>query len=863
MKARKSLSQLSFSLALAALLTIPATALPRGLLRDELEGALRRWIVRDRQGVVYLLSPQRNQGRTTGFSLQVSKIPYPRSLDNFHDPLLLNSPLQTDDPLFSAGMTLDHDGKLHLVWSTRSGLSGYAILGLESLENRRTVVWHDPGTGDRGAFTLASDSSRVGDIATAADGSVWFTWTHTRSDHDVSLYLGCVKERELVSQEIASGYGLFPPSLMLEGKGRFYLGWHDVLEKAYYATGILSELEEAGQTRVYPLQGRAFQPILVEAQSRLLVVYEDTYSHLATILPHEATPRPIPLTRSRPRFAWHTFHSPQMTLDRYGIPWLFFVDNARQHVFRTRWLGQDWGPIHSTAKLTWNSPRMEDNHLPIDRLAVETSTDKELPGIGILLAQGPQQTFQSIPVPSLKASPGKKVLFLDLTEIQTLNNLRLSLNQAEKYANNPIIEAGGVDAPDADGAGNFVRVLKEDGVYRMWYSTLRRDRSRPWWEWYQVGYAEGRDGYLFQKKKMLQNTPYVPMVLKDTYEQDPRRRYKLLRFPTHGSRAQAARAGRYDPWQETNTGTLLVSGDGIKWTPEPSIMLFPGGRPFSLMPQSVLYDPDDANPDKRYKAYGFSALNLARRGGGYAYSADAVHWTSHPKNPLLDPFARAIPVVRGGKVEQIHDWVVWKDGDYYLSLYQYQHNGQELDLELAFSRDGENFVFVEPGRKVVPSAPVGNWDCGQIAPSLPLVDENEIKVYYGAICGEDQPKEIRAGGVALLRLDGFTHLQLQEDRSAGSFTTIPVQPAGANYLSINAESGEDGHLQAELLDAATGDPMPGFGRVDVVGFRGDSTSHRVTWRGDRKLSDLDAPFQVRFYLTGSNSFPRIYSFSFQ
>ena len=123
------------------------------------------------------------------------------------------------------------------------------------------------------------------------------------------------------------------------------------------------------------------------------------------------------------------------------------------------------------------------------------------------------------------------------------------------------------------------------------------------------------------------------------------------------------------------------------------------------MPQSVLYDPEERDPDKRYKAYGFSALNLARRGGGYAYSPDAYHWTAHPDNPMLDPFARAIPVVRGGKVEQIHDWVVWKDGDYYLSLYQYQHNGRELDLELAFSRDGENFVFVDPGQKVVAVRP--------------------------------------------------------------------------------------------------------------------------------------------------------------
>ena len=276
------------------------------------------------------------------------------------------------------------------------------------------------------------------------------------------------------------------------------------------------------------------------------------------------------------------------------------------------------------------------------------------------------------------------------------------------------------------------------------------------------------DGYHFRKKELVRNTPYVPMVLKDANARNPNRRYKLLKFPTHGSRAQEARAGRYNPWQETNAGTLSVSRDGIDWIPEPAIMFFPGGRPFSLMPQSVLYDPEERDPDKRYKAYGFSALNLARRGGGYAYSPDAYHWTAHPDNPMLDPFARAIPVVRGGKVEQIHDWVVWKDGDYYLSLYQYQHNGRELDLELAFSRDGENFVFVDPGQKVVPSGPAEELGLrpyrslsapgGRTARSRSTTEPSAARA---------QPGERRSGGVAVLRLDGYTRLE-PEDPGKGA-----------------------------------------------------------------------------------------------
>lgn len=842
-----------------ALLTLLAPALPRGLLRSELEASIRKWIVRDSQGISYLLSPQVEQ---PGFSLRVSAGISPRSLDDFGIPLPLVPPVGALDPLFSTGMSLDDRDRLHLVWSTQSGLSGYALLRLPAYAGGPALSWHHPKTDAPGALVLAAHSSRVGDIARSCDGSVWVVWIESRADHEVSIHLGRVNEHGLVSQEMARGHGLFPPSLLLDDQGRFHLAWHDIYEQAYHASGLLNQVGAGKKPKVRRLQSQSFRPVLARTQGRLLAVYEDTYSHLKTILPEDTTQPPISLTRARPRFAWHTFHSQQIRLDRYGIAWLFFVDSARQHVFRTRWLGEDWGPIHRTAKLTWNSPRMEDNHLPIDRLAVEVENGKAAPGMGILLTHGPHQAFHSIPVPSLDASPGKKVLFLDLAEIQNLKGLELELNQAQKDRDNPVIEAGAAGDPDVHGAGNFLRVLKEKNIYRMWYSAFRRDRDRPWWEWYQVGYAESQDGYDFEKKGLIRNTPYVPMVLKDPQDPDPKRRYKLLKFPTHGSRAQAARAGRYEPWQETNTGSLSVSPDGIEWTSQPAKMLFPGGRPFSLMPQSLLFDPDERDPGKRYKTYGFSALNLARRGGGYAYSPDGMNWTSHPQNPMLDPFARTIPVVRGGKIEQIHDWVVWKDGDYYLSFYQYQHNGRELDLELAVSRDGENFVFIQPGKKVVPSGLANAWDCDHIAPSLPLLDEKDIKVYYGAICGEGEPHEKRSGGVAILRLDGYTHLQPQEGQSRGSFTTIPINPGQASDLFINADCGQGGHLEAELSDADSGEPLAGFSRTASVRFEGDSTSHRMMWKGDKDLSSIDRPFRIRFHLVGSRSFPRFYSFSF-
>ena len=849
-------------LGIGAMLSADVNALPRALLRQELEGSVRKWIVRDRQGNYLLLSPRNGSGTRGGFSLRMSQGSSPESLRDFGPAYALEPPLEERGFLISAGISLDHQDRIHLVWSTVTGLTGYAIVDFPGAGGT-DLLWQNPQTKSPGALVLADEYSRIGDIARAADGSVWFTWTESISDRHASIHLGRVHDGGLSSWRIARGDGLFPASLFLDEQERFHLGWHDIYEESYYASGRLDQLDDPKAARVVRLQNRAFQPILTRTQGRTLAVYEDTYSHLMTVLPEESPARAVPLTRSRPRFAWHTFHSPQFALDRYGIAWLFFVDSARQHVFRTRWLGQGWGPVHNTAKLIRNSPRMEDNHLPIERLAVETGMGEGEPGIKILVTHGDQQALRSVPVPSLEASPGKKVLFLDLAEVQALENLRLRVNPARKHAGNPVIRAGGEGDPDVHGAGNFLRVLKEEGVYRMWYSTMRRDRSRPWWEWYGAGYAESRDGYRFRKMELLRNTPYVPMVLKDAYDRNPNRRYKLLKFPTHGSRAQAARAGRYNPWQETNAGTLSTSRDGIDWIPEPAIMFFPGGRPFSLMPQSVLYDPEEKDPGKRYKAYGFSSLNLARRGGGYAYSPDAYHWTAHPDNPMLDPFARAIPWSGAAR------WSRFTTG---WSGRMATTTSPSTSTSTTAGSWTWNWRSAATARTSSSWIRAGRW-CLRVRPrigtatiSLPLCpwwttarsrSTTERSVARGTA------GERRSGGVAVLRLDGYTRVEPVEPGKGAALTTIPVEPGGASQLYVNADCGEGGYLLAELLDPESGRPLPGFHRSDSVPFRGDAVSHRISWAGGRGLSDLDEAFQVRFHLVGSEGYPRLYSFSFK
>jgi hypothetical protein len=239
-----------------------------------------------------------------------------------------------------------------------------------------------------------------------------------------------------------------------------------------------------------------------------------------------------------------------------------------------------------------------------------------------------------------------------------------------------------------------------------------------------------------------------------------------------------------------------------------------------------------------------------------------VHWTGYAQNPVLDPFARDIPVVHGGKVDQIHDMVGWQDGDYYLALYDYQHDGGHLDVELAASRDGEHFVFVKPGEKVIPMGPSGSFDCGIIFPSVPLLDSNDIKLYYGAGCGDEEAKG--PTGLATLRLDGYTDLQLAEKQHAGNFTTIPISRGSASQLYVNADCGVDGYIEIELIDAATGGPLPGYSREDAVRVSGDVSAHPVQWKQQSDFRSLAVgQFQIRVYFSGGDASPKLYSIGFE
>jgi hypothetical protein len=230
-------------------------------------------------------------------------------------------------------------------------------------------------------------------------------------------------------------------------------------------------------------------------------------------------------------------------------------------------------------------------------------------------------------------------------------------------------------------------------------------------------------------------------------------------------------------------------------------------------------------------------------------------------------------MIPSGPQNQIHDLFVWPYGGYYLGMFQHQHGPDFLDVELAMSRDGMNFVHVQPGRKLIALGRPGEFDWQWILQSRPVVVGDEIRLYYGglgpprngpkppvALDGENVHGSV---GLARSRLDGFTHLQLSPGQKAGQVTTVPFvgkdnQPL---RLQVNADCSARSRLTVEVLDAATGQPLPGYSRRECVPCRKDGVRQVVRWgERDRLPTPGGGRLLLRFWFEGDGASPKLYGY---
>ena len=215
-------------------LAVSAPAVPNARLRNELETAISRRVARDSAGRIYLLGLGADREGRSEARLSIGP-PGAECLADFAAPLDCLGSLAAGESIRAAGLAIDGHDRLHLVWSTATGRTEFAIWDMAGVGSK--PVWLNPANGRRGSLVLAEKGSIAGDITVAPEGTVWITWTTSDKSHRSELLVGTVRDGRWRAASVARGYGYFPASLRLREHGDFDLGWNDIYETSWILSG--------------------------------------------------------------------------------------------------------------------------------------------------------------------------------------------------------------------------------------------------------------------------------------------------------------------------------------------------------------------------------------------------------------------------------------------------------------------------------------------------------------------------------------------------------------------------------------------------------------------------------------------------
>lgn len=373
-----------------------------------------------------------------------------------------------------------------------------------------------------------------------------------------------------------------------------------------------------------------------------------------------------------------------------------------------------------------------------------------------------------------------------------------------------------------------------------------------------------------------------------------------------------------------------TSGDGLTWErPALGLIEHEGSKANNLflqrtredhMPQ-VIFTPWEQEPGRRYKLinydYGRTKPDHLIRGYWAAYSADGIHWTDLPNNPVLpdvgdvgnliwDPHAgkyalytKVYAPVSGYRRRSIgltrtDDFESWKPAElilmpdkfddrwvqhdqqrtdfYGLSAFAYESaylgflwvfritdgkNGGPIFVELVSSRDGVNWRRQEGERRPIlaPGEP-GAWDGGMVlTPNHPLVEGDTIKLFYG---GTEHQHGARAAtyrsAIGLATLRKDGFASLDAGAEGGRVSTKLLRHVGGE-LRVNATFAAGGWLKAELA-GRDGRVIPGYSFADSESVAKDGVDQLVSWRRHARLPDGGQILSIRFSLQNAS----LYSF---
>jgi hypothetical protein len=477
---------------------------------------------------------------------------------------------------------------------------------------------------------------------------------------------------------------------------------------------------------------------------------------------------------------------------------------------------------------------------------------------GLLLTRPVVRAAQSAVIPTIGDAAQ---LFVDGDYVEQLDNVTRVFHAAEKHSANPVLRK---EKPWETLRGTWGTVLYDDeeGLFKAWYGGQGRSTgiNKPGFQRrrHVLCYATSPDGVAWQRPELgmheVTGTNRNNVVVGDEHHLGMDHWESVLKDPIDSDpeRRYKAIGWSSNDWDGPMSGIYtMTSPDGLRWTHTREPV-------FHFHPRS---GTDDLGPVGDAQAMMIDTLRgryvaFLRRLPHRAMSEsnDFIHWTP----PTICLRARS-----DEKVNTIYNHKGFVYGDRYLGFLTYFQRDLVNPLctvRLLTSRDGESWQRPTDA-PLIDVGDVGSHDrfLNMLTGGPPIRVGNQLHIYYRALAnrhgpyeGRDDPQGEYPGGISLatIRVDGFASLDASYD--GGRVTTRPFRFTGSK-LHVNAKA-DFGKLLVEVLDR-DGKPLPGFTQRECRPVRSDRIDQPIAWQENAELGSLkNRPIRLRFVLKNARLF---------
>ena len=216
--------------------------------------------------------------------------------------------------------------------------------------------------------------------------------------------------------------------------------------------------------------------------------------------------------------------------------------------------------------------------------------------------------------------------------------------------------------------------------------------------------------------------------------------------------------------------------------------------------------------------------------------------------------------------DQVYSMPVFRYGDIFLGLPAQFHKGDlaapdwdTVTTELAWSSDTIHWQRICPGEALIPLGqgeyPDGAYDCGCIYAAAPLVQGENILIYYGGSNGLHNGWREGSFNLATLQRDRFAGYAPTSIGEIGVIETTPMI-AQQGSLAVNVDIDSGGWLRAAVLDRH-GSPIAGYGFIDCSPLQSGGQIAVVRWKDNEFSSLAGRKVRIVFEIAAA----KLYAFS--